>query len=222
MLRKLFGGNRARSGGAKPRQDGKDEAIIHLTVPDEVLFGDRKAVPEKDMSWLDGLPSGGTAGRSDARPAVRSPASPKVRTTPKAAVAEVMIAVEEPERVNARAEGRPRFPYGWLVIVEGPGTGEWFPLERGTSVVGPAGGQTIEMDFGDDTIGEDRVARLSFDEARHAFMLDSNGPFRVNGEAERSRRMLRDGDVFTIGGISMRLVALCSRNFHWAKDIAAE
>ena len=221
----MFGRLLKRSGKSERRTgsvpDGKDEAIIHLTVPDEVLYPDRTEAPDKDMSWLDALP----ASDSGTPPEAARPAPARV-------VAEVAKAPDpegpeprqavEPETMNPRAEGRPRFPYGWLVVVEGPGTGEWFPLERGTSVVGGAGAQTVALDFGDEAIGEGKSVTLTFDEMRHAFTLDSSGPFRVNGDTKRSRLPLRDGDVFTIGGTSLRLVALCSRNFHWAEDIAAE
>ncbi len=121
---------------------------------------------------------------------------------------------------NEEASARPRFPYGWLVIVEGPGVGEWFLLERGVSHIGSAEGQTVRLDFDDATVAPIRHAAVAYDEGRDAFVLDS-GPeaaVRLNGTAARSQATLRDGDVISVGGTSLRLVALCSSNFHWGSE----
>lgn len=198
----------------KAKSDGRstahreDEAIIHLSVPDEVLYPEAKAAEPGDMSWLDDLPLVDDDGPQAA-----------VRPTP---VSEEMASAEAEEEspsrpANAATDGRPKFPYGWLVIVEGDDTGAWYPLERGASTIGPADDCTIRVRSG----SRGRVA-LAFDEARHAFILDADAAVRVNGVERRGSEPLRDGDTITLGRESLRLVALCSQNFHWAKDIAAE
>lgn len=214
MFGKLFGRKRKSDDGRGSA--AKDKAIIHLTVPDEVLNPDRADAPSKDMSWLDDAP------RTEIElPAPKRPSAPRVvaEVIPEAADPAPTVSMMTP---NRETSGRPRFPYGWLVIVEGPGNGEWFPLERGSSLVGAMPGATIHLDFGDPAIKDKDQAALTYDEGRHAFVLDATTAVRVNGVERRSHSILRDGDTFTIGGTSLRLIALCSQNFHWSKDLAAE
>jgi hypothetical protein len=235
MLRKLMGRKR-QSGEQTDRGSVKeDKAIIHHTVPDEVLYPDRPAPSAADMSWLDTAPVK-ARGEDNSTPPAFEPSAPAQEPAPAPAVSKVapVRKVEPPAAPkpvqlraldmapNARTDGRPRFPYGWLVVVEGPGTGEWFPLERGMSHIGSSEGQTVQLDFGDAGVVQDRHAALGYDEERHAFVVSSDAAFRVNGVEQTGAASLRDGDVFTVSGTSLRLVALCSQNFHWAEHIAAE
>lgn len=235
MLGKLIGRKKKSGEKAERGSTVEDKAIIHQSVPDEVLYPDRPAPSAADMSWLDRgtakdtaetpsaqevpVASVGTAPIAPVPPVARRkpvPASkPRVETKP--------LAARIPDQApNASSEGRPRYPYGWLVVVEGPGTGEWFPLERGRTLIGRAPGQTVQLDFGDAGIAAERHTELGYDEERHGFVVQSDTGFRVNGVERNGAMPLRDGDVFTVSGTSLRLVALCSQNFHWAEHIAAE
>lgn len=192
----------------------EEVAIVHQSVPDEVLYPDRNPAEPKDMSWLDAMPQVDKVPVAPVAsgPAATTAAAPE-RVTKEAPVTQPVV--EEPP--NPVTDGRPRFPYGWLVVVEGETTGEWFPLERGTSSIGAADGCTIPLGTG----RQGRVA-LSFDEVRHGFVLRSDAAVRVNGVERRGSIDLRDGDTIALGSQSVRLVALCSQNFHWAEDIAAQ
>ena len=228
MLRKLIGRKRESGERAERGSSAEDKAIIHQSVPDEVLYADRPAPIAADMSWLDAAPAR-EAPRSedapDSSPAAPVPpaarAAPVRRPVPNPAPKPAPAAIADREP-NSPAEGRPRFPYGWLVVVEGPGTGEWFPLERGMTHVGSGEAQTVQLDFGDAGVAPDCHAALDYDEDRHGFVVSSDKAFRVNGMEQSGAVALRDGDVFTVSGTSLRLVALCSQNFHWAEHIAAE
>ena len=90
-------------------------------------------------------------------------------------------------------------------------------LEKGTSHIGSAEGQTIRLDFGDASVSPERHAALIYDEGVHAFILAGGygGSARLNGKPLAGRALLRDGDVFSLGGTSLRLVALCGQNFNW-------
>jgi hypothetical protein len=231
MLGRLMRRRRADD-DARNEEQARDEAIIHLTVPAAVLKTRDQSAPATDMSWLDSLPQATApepeAPEPDATPVVKtseeevarkrdSAAEPVQGDEPRASAAD--HSGQEP---NAEAPARPRFPFGWLVIVEGPGVGKWFPLERGVSHIGSAAGQTVRLDFeGDDSVAPTRHAELAFDEKRHAFQLDSNadGGVRLNGLTGRHRAVLRDGDVISVGGTSLRLVALCSPNFRWGEEL---
>lgn len=218
MFGKLFG-----SKTAEQEIPGKDRAIIHETVPDEVLYPDGKPGPEgKDMSWLDAKPENRTERPPVAEKPAPAPAQPKARPPARPQTAPATPPVAPEMNANAPIEvvgDRPPFPYGWLVVVEGPGTGAWFPLLRGRSDIGVDAGQTIRLAFGDPGIAAERHASLAYDETRHAFILSGEAALRLNGSGLGAPTTLRDGDVFTLGGTSLRLVALCSQNFHWAEKL---
>jgi len=209
MLGKLFG----RKGGAKPK---KDVAIIHQSVPDEVL-NIQPAHPETlDTSWMDATnivdkPKAAKAPVPSAVESKESPPAPPVPEAPKAPAQPSAVA-------NPKATSGARYPHGWLVVVEGPGVGEWFVLERGVTQIGQSADQTIPLTFGDSSIADQCHAQISYDDSQHAFVLDNVGEtgVRVNGIVANRPATLRDGDIITAGGTGLRLVALCSKNFNWS------
>ena len=119
--------------------------------------------------------------------------------------------------VNPAAAARARYPHGWLVVVEGPGIGEWFVLERGVSHIGSADGQTVCLNFGDNSVAPVRHAELSYNQELHVFELQHTGrnAVRLNGTAPKFPVKLRDGDIISVGETSLRLVGLCTPNFNW-------
>ncbi len=204
-----------------------DEPIIHQTVPEEVLNPNRQDAPPEDRSWMDAVPIAERAEPNVPEPkpthqerpvAERQKPEPDKTEARRADMPELSFQV-----ANGEASARPRFPFGWLVVVEGPGVGEWFLLERGVSHIGSAEGQTVRLDFGDATVSPIRHAAVAYDEGRNAFVLDnsSDQAVRLNGTVARSQATLRDGDVISVGGTSLRLVALCSPNFHWDSETSA-
>ena len=227
IFERLIGRRRSDEGaGASPQKPKKDKAIIHQSVPEEVLAPREKPINPPDSSWMDKV---GT--RKDAAPATApapKPAAPAparataaARPQPSPQPAAPVAPTAPANAPAASATGRPRFPYGWLVIVEGPGTGDWYPLERGVSHIGSGEGQTVRLLHGDDAVRAEGHAVLDYDEAHHRFVL--SGPegagLRVNGVQTDAPAALRDGDVISVGGTALRLVALCSQNFHWTKDL---
>lgn len=199
-----------------------DKAIIHQSVPDEVLYPDRKPVAEVDMSWLKDMPEKRSEDEDRStdelfaqtieetveaiEPEVLQPAAPEP----------LMLEPTRPA-MNAATGDRPPFPHGWLVVVEGPGVGQWFVLERGVSHLGSAEDQTVRLDFGDQSVQPDRHAAIVYDDTEHCFLLESepNLAVRLNGVPAGRKVALRDGDVVSIGGTGLRLVALCTPNFNW-------
>ncbi|SMX25053.1 hypothetical protein [Boseongicola aestuarii] len=151
MLGKLFG----RNGGAKPK---KDVAIIHQSVPDEVLNIQPEHPETLDTSWMDSTNI------------VDKPASAKTRTPSAAAVqppsppAQIQMPPAAPSAfANPKAATGVRCPHGWLVVVEGPGVGEWFVLEGGVSQIGQDADQTIPLTFGDTSIAPKCHAQLQLE-----------------------------------------------------------
>ena len=221
----------------------KDVPVIHQSVPDEVLYPEGKPEPVEEMTWLDEKPA-----KPDSKPQTKPTPSPeepapewttsRSRPTsepsssaapeqaaapapanapiPQAAMPAAAMAAESAP--NQAVAGRIKNPVGWLVVVEGPGVGEWFVLQNGTSHIGSGAGQTVHLNFGDTKVAESRHAAVIYDDKTHAFGLDGDASanLRLNGQPVASRTLLRDGDVFTVGETSLRLVALCTPNFHWS------
>ena len=223
MLKRLLG-RRQGAEDAAP-QPGRDEAIIHQSVPDEVLYPGGRPEVVADTSWMDEVPLAGSKSAPKAPPA--PPAAPVKQIVtrpapklPKAAPAPEAMAGERPSAglfdapPNPPAASRPACPVGWLAVVEGPGTGEWFVLEAGLSEIGRGEGQTVRLDFGDAGLSEARHAALAFDGATDAFHVRGNG-LRVNGIARDGAVRVRDGDVIGLSATGLKLVALAGPNFRW-------
>jgi len=220
IFRKRAGGGK-RAGAAGRKAPGDDAPIIHDRVPEAVLAPSEPVARLADTSWMEAVPLTGATAPGSPRPAAapeRRASRGRPAPAPQAAPAADTFAAAP----NPAAQGRPRHPCGWLVVVEGPGLGQWFVLERGVSHVGSAAGQTVRLDFGDDAVASARHAALAYDAGMHAFVLGPGADgARLNGIEVRMPAPLRDGDVITLGQTSLRLAALCSPNFHWEAESAA-
>ena len=198
-----------------------DDALLMNEANPERLLAPEKGAIERDMSWLDEAPAlkePKSATTSAASPAA-APAAPPPAAKKPAEVAPEPASVKRPAP-NPAASARPRFPYGWLVVVEGAETGAWHVLERGLSQIGSADGQTVRLSAEDGGIAAECHAELYYDEARHGFVLytGKDTAVRLNGIPVSQPSMLRDGDVIALGGTALRLVALCSQNFSWSAE----
>lgn len=213
--------------GGEPRRK-KDKAIIHESVPDEVLYPDGKSPDTVDTSWMnDVLPQSESApaapavaeparAKPDIAPAPRPVSRPRTGQKPaQPAAVEVTSFPDAP--VNAAAVARPRYPVGWLVVVEGPGTGNWFPLEGGVSSLGWSDDRTIRLPDPMTSDAGQHAAAVAYDKNANAFSVKalSGEVVRLNGVEQKGPARLRDGDVFSFGGMALRLVALCGGNFRW-------
>ena len=228
------------SSGAGSRK--KDKAIIHQSVPDEVLYpnGNEDLNPT-DTSWMDSVPE---KEEPKAQPAAETPvgAASAAEPTPSAAsgkpkpVTRPGASLRTQRQVsrgtqptpmndpvpagvfdgapNAPAAARAPRPAGWLVIVEGPGEGAWYVLENGVSEIGAAEGQTIGLGFENSGIADQRHAAIVFEEAGGRFYIEAKD-FRLNGLAKTGTAQIRDGDVIALGNVSLKLVALTGPNFRW-------
>ena len=202
-----------------------DRAIIHKTVPDEVLYPDGRPKPEEiDDAWLTSLPAvKPTHAALAAKPVPVGMAPPPARQSGKDAppanrpapnMDYSRLFIQAPNRTT---DVKPRCPLGWLVVVDGPDVGEWFVLERGVSRIGGADSDTIRLKSTVGNVVPMRPVSLGFHEESHIFVLESpteNGTL-VNDEPVPFHFVLRDGDVITVGETSLRLASFCSPSFHW-------
>ncbi|MGB7261160.1 MAG: FHA domain-containing protein [Albidovulum sp.] len=115
----------------------------------------------------------------------------------------------------------PKFPVGWIVVVDGPGTGECFNLQAGMSQIGRGDDQAIQLDFGDAAISRTNHAAVVYDPETHQFILGHGGKsniVRLNDKPLISNETLKNGDLIRIGETTLRLAALCNEKFNWAND----
>jgi hypothetical protein len=123
------------------------------------------------------------------------------------------------EGFDTMRSGRVRRPVGWLVIIEGPGIGDWFALESGLTHIGRGAVQDVCLDFGDQTISLLNHAYITYDIAQHRFQI-SHGEginwVRLNGVTVEVKADLSHGDRITIGKTTLRIAAFCDDHFSWA------
>ncbi|WP_422047917.1 hypothetical protein [Shimia sp.] len=111
-----------------------------------------------------------------------------------------------------------QFPVGWLVVVDGPGRGASFALFDGLTQIGRGEGQTVRLDFGDNTISRENHAAIAFDGEQRRFFFGHGGKanlVRLNGRPVLSTEDLATNSVIRIGETTLRFVALCGEEFSW-------
>lgn len=120
---------------------------------------------------------------------------------------------------------RAKFPVAWIVVAEGPGRGESFPLFAGMSSIGRGEDQTVQLDFGDGSISRTNHAAIVFDPDTKEFLLGHGGKsniVRLNGKPVISNEALGNGDMIALGETKLRFVPLCGEDFDWGKDASGE
>lgn len=135
-----------------------------------------------------------------------------------AALAERDPFAAQPEQ---SAQAAQQFPVGWIVIVEGPGRGGCFTLTSGVATIGREAGQTICLDFGDQSVSRQNHASIAFDDETNRFYLGHGGKsniVRLNGRPVLSTEELCGGDTIRIGETSLRFVAFCGEDFLWTEQ----
>ncbi len=132
---------------------------------------------------------------------------------------DVVSMFDKAEKTSGAA--RPKFPVGWILVVEGPGRGECFSLEAGMSQIGRGDDQAVKLDFGDNSISRVNHAAVVYDPETHSFMLGHGGKkniVRLNGTPVISNETLNSGDRIKLGETTLHFVALCTQEFNWNDD----
>lgn len=131
------------------------------------------------------------------------------------------LAAEDPFVKGGRgnqARG-PDYPVGWMLVVEGPGTGASFALTNGVSSIGRGDDQTICLAFGDGAISRQNHASVAYDEETRTFFLGHGGKsniVRLNDRPVLSTEDLVSGDRIRLGETTMLFVGLCDQTFDWS------
>ena len=112
----------------------------------------------------------------------------------------------------------PRFPIGWLVVIEGPGRGASFTLTSGLSTIGRDMNQTVALDFGDTSISRERHVSIAYDDEENRAYVGHGGKSNIvrhNNKPLLTTEELSHGDTIKIGKTQLSFVAFCTSEFSW-------
>lgn len=109
---------------------------------------------------------------------------------------------------------------GWLVVVGGPGIGQYRPVFEGNNTVGRSGANRIAVDFGDDAISSEEQAYIRYDSTERNFLFVPNlaktNVVSVNDKKPTGAVPLTSMDVITMGRTQLVFVPFCGPEFDWA------
>ncbi len=110
---------------------------------------------------------------------------------------------------------------GWLVIVEGPGTGRDLRIGVGRNELGRNPACRIPLPHGDRRISRRKHLFINYDPENRSFSATpGNGPnlSHCNGSAIVERRELSAHDVIRCGRTKLRFVPFCGDDFTWSDE----
>lgn len=109
---------------------------------------------------------------------------------------------------------------GWLVILTGPGKGNFRAIYSGSNTIGRSPSQRIPIDFGDDAISAEKQAFLVYDGRKRQYQLVPNlerpNLVHLNDAALLANGELKAHDKITMGSTTLLFVPLCGPDFDWA------
>lgn len=160
----------------------------------------------------------GVGGELDAPTVVRRPdAAP---TTP------VRRPDDEPTKLAGAVPGRsattdPGPVAGWLVVIDGPGSGRDMRVGTGRNDLGRSSENRISLPFGDARISRRRHLWINYDPRHRVFSLVPGGGANLaylDETAVEERMPLAHGAIITVGETRLRFVAFCGDDFTWPEE----
>jgi hypothetical protein len=111
---------------------------------------------------------------------------------------------------------------GWVVVVKGPGRGDFRPLFVGMNSVGRDGSQRVSLDFGDESISREEHAFITYDEETRCFFLQHGGKsnlVRLGSDPVLTPTELRANDLIRIGRTTLLFIPCCGPEFSWTDEV---
>lgn len=109
---------------------------------------------------------------------------------------------------------------GWLVIVGGPGIGQYRAVFEGNNTIGRAASNRIAVEFGDEAISSEEQAYIRYDSAERSFLFVPNlaktNVVSVNDKRPTGAVTLAAMDVITMGRTQLVFVPFCGAEFDWS------
>jgi hypothetical protein len=109
---------------------------------------------------------------------------------------------------------------GWLVVVGGPGIGQYRPIFEGNNTLGRSASNRIAIDFGDDAISSEEQAYIRYDSSERSFLFVPNlaktNVVSLNEKRPTGAVELAQMDVITMGRTQLVFVPFCGPDFDWS------
>lgn len=109
---------------------------------------------------------------------------------------------------------------GWLVVVGGPGIGQYRPVFEGNNTLGRTEANRVAIDFGDDSISSEEQAYIRYDSSDRSFLFVPNlaktNVVSINDKRPTSAVELSQMDVITMGRTQLVFVPFCGADFDWS------
>ena len=109
---------------------------------------------------------------------------------------------------------------GWLVVVGGPGIGQFRPIFEGNNTVGRSAANRIAIDFGDDAISGEEQGYIRYDSSDRSFLFVPNlaktNVVSLNERRPTAAVELQAMDVITMGRTQLVFVPFCGAEFDWS------
>lgn len=109
---------------------------------------------------------------------------------------------------------------GWVVVVGGPGIGNYRPVFEGNNSVGRGPQNRISIDFGDEAISSEEQAYIRYDSSDRSFLFVPNlaktNVVSVNNQKPTGAVSLNQMDVILMGRTQLVFVPFCGAEFDWS------
>ncbi len=109
---------------------------------------------------------------------------------------------------------------GWVVVVGGPGIGNYRPVFEGNNSVGRGSQNRIAIDFGDEAISSEEQAYIRYDSSDRSFLFVPNlaktNVVSVNNKKPTGAVSLNQMDVIVMGRTQLVFVPFCGTEFDWS------
>jgi hypothetical protein len=108
---------------------------------------------------------------------------------------------------------------GWLVVIDGPGTGKSVNLGMGMNTIGRDAGNRVVLDFGDSQISRAKHATVTYDPRGRKFFIqhgESSNLTYVGELPVLSPVELKAGEMIRLGDTTvLKFIPLCGDDFNW-------
>ena len=109
-------------------------------------------------------------------------------------------------------------PVGWLVVIRGPGQGNFVAIGNGSNSVGRDADDRIRIDFGDETISRRGHSTITYDPRGKKFYLQHGSGKNLTyleGNPVLAPTELAGFSKIAIGNTELLFVPLCCEQFDW-------
>ena len=109
-------------------------------------------------------------------------------------------------------------PVGWLVVVKGPGQGNFMAVGNGSNSVGRDERERVRVDFGDEMISRSGHSTITYDPRGKKFYLQHGAGKNLTyleGNPVLAPTELPGFSRITIGDTELLFVPLCCEQFDW-------